>query len=120
MSEPCVSSRLFLFLSQVYLLWFGDSSSSSSSSSSASLWSGATPAYWFAFGVYVLSGALMAVCSVWLVLTYAKFARASGLPEIKTVVGGVVWWGNDGEGLSCVSCIEYSLLCAFRCDEFCC
>jgi chloride channel 3/4/5 len=72
---------------QVYMLW---THMQSSDTNGSTFWNGATPAYWFGYAVYVLSGALMAVLGVWLVLTYGKFARASGLPEIKTVLGGIV------------------------------
>lgn len=72
---------------QAYMVW---TATEARDSSAATFWNGATPAYWFAYAFYTLSGATMSVVGVWLVLTFAKFARASGLPEIKTVLGGIV------------------------------
>lgn len=46
--------------------------------------------YTVEYALYVLFSALFAGCAAVLVNDYAKYARHSGIPEIKTVLGGFV------------------------------
>lgn len=54
------------------------------------------PSYWVEFGMYVLMGGSMATICAWLVQTFAPYARGSGIPEVKTILGGVVIKGYLG------------------------
>ena len=47
-------------------------------------------AYIVEYLLYILLSALFAACAAVLVRNYAKYAKHSGIPEIKTVLGGFV------------------------------
>jgi hypothetical protein len=57
----------------------GGSTDGSGSADATTFWTGASPGFWFAYGVYVSSGMLMAVLGVWLVNNYATYARGRDL-----------------------------------------
>ncbi|CEM07994.1 unnamed protein product [Vitrella brassicaformis CCMP3155] len=69
-------------------------------------------AYLADYLVYVIIAIVMACIAAWLVRSYAKAASGSGIPEVKTILGGFVMKGTLGAWTLAIKCVGLGLAVA--------